>query len=348
MEFKKIEENFDFNNKITKKNIHHFAAMLIELSNKIGMKVSSRGWCYLMEQRRIINKDQFDKIEQIINRCRKQGILPIDFTAEDKGRAFSGVYTPNADSPLEHIAYYVKDPIKSLDWYDPDWWYGEEYYVQMIVEKVDLVTLFLPVCRRYKIPIANAKGWSSMLQRAIYARRFKEAEERGLKCVLLYCGDHDPDGIRISDTIRKNLEDLNDITWDDGTRGYDPQNLIIDRFGLEFAFIEEHGFTWIDNLITGRKKNLANPKHRNHHMDYVQDYINTVGVRKCEANAIVTEPRVARNLVTEAIEKYLGKNAFERFDKKIDTIREDTEELLNNSNIINKLDDIADDIESLE
>ena len=85
----------------------------------------------------------------------------------------------------------------------------------MVVEKVDLISLFQPVCRDYKIPIANSKGWSSMLQRAEYARRFKEARDNGLQCVLLYCGDHDPDGLRIGEFLRKNLEDLNEITWGD-------------------------------------------------------------------------------------------------------------------------------------
>ena len=94
--------------------------------------------------------------------------------------------------------------------------------------------------------IANAKGWSSILQRAEYSRRFKEAEEMGLKCVLIYCGDHDPDGLRISDTIRKNLEQIQEVQWKDGTEGYDPSNLIIDRIGLNFDFIQSNGYTWIE------------------------------------------------------------------------------------------------------
>ena len=183
----------------------------------------------------------------------------------------------------------------------------------MIVEKIDLVTLFQPVCSKYHIPIANAKGWSSILQRAEYTRRFKEAEERGLQCVLLYCGDHDPDGLRISDTIRKNLRDIGDIHWNDSTQGYDPEELIIERFGLNYDFIIDHDLTWIDNLITGSKKNLADPNHRNFNMEYVQEYLHKVGERKCEANALVVAPRDGRRLCQEAIERYLGDDALDRF-----------------------------------
>ncbi|GAH62519.1 unnamed protein product, partial [marine sediment metagenome] len=60
------------------------------------------------------------------------------------------------------------------DYYTPDWWEGEQYYIQMLVEKIDLKTLFEPMCRKFHIPIATGSGWQSMRQRAEYGRRFKE------------------------------------------------------------------------------------------------------------------------------------------------------------------------------
>lgn len=101
--------------------------------------------------------------------------------------------------------------------------------------QIDLKTLFKELCRALHIPIATSKGWSSILQRAEYAKRYLDAEKQGLKCVLLYCGDHDPDGLRISDFLRGNLEDLKNVVWSDETKGYDPHDLIIDRFGLNHA-----------------------------------------------------------------------------------------------------------------
>ena len=154
--------------------------MEFDLSQK-GFKVSARGWCYQLETERLINKDEFDKVESWINRCRKRGILPIDFTAEEEGRKFSGVEIPETDSPQENLREWIDQTMRAEKWYTPDWWNGEKYYIQMLVEKVDLKTLFMPVCKKYHIPIATSKGWSSMLQRAEYARRFKEAEDKGLK-----------------------------------------------------------------------------------------------------------------------------------------------------------------------
>lgn len=328
---------FDFEKRFTDKKLREFADLVNNMSSKIGFKVSSRGWCYLMEQAGFINKSQFDKVDFSINRCRKEGLLPVDFVAEEDSRSFKNVEVPSEEQgrSIESILeWMLRDVMTGDKYYTPNWWDGEDYYIQMVVEKIDLKTLFEPVCAEYHIPIANAKGWSSILQRAEYARRFQEAEEKGLQCVLLYCGDHDPDGLRISDTIRNNLEQIKDVVWDDGTTGYDPENLTIKRFGLNYDFIIKNKYTWIDNLITGSGKNLASPGHRNNHLDYVRQYIKTVGIRKCEANAIVTTPDVARNLVRSEIESWLGKDAKVRFEKKRLAVRREYSSILEDTGLI--------------
>jgi len=269
----------------------------------------------------LITKGEFDRVQDLINECRKKGILPIDFVAQEEARSFSGVEIPDVESPAEYIERYLR-AILHCEWaYTPDWWEGESFYLQMVVEKIDLKTLFQPICRQFHIPIATSKGWSSLLQRAEYARRFQEAEERGLQCVLLYCGDHDPPGLQISDCLRKNLEDVSEIVWEDGVPGYDPRDLIIDRFGLNYDFIVENKLTWIENLKTGSGRDLADPNHPDFHKAYVQDYIRRFGVRKVEANAIVKVPEMGRRLCREAIEKYLGSDALERFREKREKVK---------------------------
>lgn len=324
---------FDFSKKFSKARLAEFADIVLNMQRRIDFKVSSRGWCYLMEQSGYIDKSQFSKVENAINNCRREGLLPVDFVAEEDARAFSGVEQPNGGAKYV-LNWMLRDVSEGHKYIIPDWWEDEDYYIQVLVEKIDLKTLFEPVCAKYHIPIANAKGWSSILQRAEYALRFKEAEERGMKAVLLYCGDHDADGLRISDTIRKNLEQVSDIVWSEGQKGYDPSNLIIDRFGLNYDFIREQGYTWIDNLITGSGKDLASPKHINHGLAYVQQYLKQFGARKCEANAIVTTPKVARQLMEEVILKYLGKDAPDRFKKKKDSAMWEYKDLLNKTGVM--------------
>ena len=309
----------DFKIPKTEDELQEFADLLREISDKIGFKVSARGWCYILEDPpySLITKAQFDVIENIINnKLRRTGMLPVDFVNEEEGRRFSGIEEPTKETPEELTKQYLEDVLETEYFYTPNWWKDEKYYIQMVVEKIDLKTLFADVCRKYHIPICSSKGWQSMLMRAEYARRFKEAENKGLKCVLLYCGDHDPDGLRIGEFLRKNLEDLTEIKWNDGECGYDPSKLNIKRFGLNHDFIKGNNLSWTENLITGSKKDLASPSHRNHHMDYVQDYIKMFGIRKCEANSLVVNPDAGRELCKGAILEWLGEDAINRFRER--------------------------------
>ena len=120
--------------------------------------------------------------------------------------------------------------------------------------------------------------------------RFAEWEADGKQCVLLYCGDHDPGGLHISDFLRANLQDL------EKSVGWSPRNLIIDRFGLDFDFTEANGLTWIDNLETSSGRSLADPKHPDHKKPYVQSYLKRFGERKVEANALVARPEAGHEL----------------------------------------------------
>jgi hypothetical protein len=132
-----------------------------------------------------------------------------------------------------------------------------------------------------------------------------QAAEAGKHCVILYCGDHDPAGLNISDTLRKNLSEL--LTHAEWLRLAD--HLTIDRFGLNADFIDKHNLTWIDNLDTGSGKSLADPRHKDHKSAYVQNYIREFGVRKVEANALVVRPDAGRELCKQAIFKYLSEDA---------------------------------------
>lgn len=303
-----------------------FADALKELGKKMKDKVSARGWCYLLEGFNLINKSQFDYVQGLINLCRKKGLLPIDFVLKDVARNFYNVepLKPKYKTPEEYLLdwlEYIRDIHERKK--DISYWQCQQYYIQMIVEKIDVRNLFNDTCEEYHIPLCNAKGWSDILTRAKLAWRFKEAEEMGLVPVLLYYGDFDPAGILIADKLRKNLYDIKEGT------NWIPDKLIIDRFGLTYDFIQENQLTWIDNLKTGSKKDLANPKHPDHNKPYVQDYIKKYGSRKVEANAILIIRDIAIEQCEKTILKYIDVDASkEVYDKEVGERQEEVKELM--------------------
>jgi len=81
-------------------------------------------------------------------------------------------------------------------------------YLEMTVEKIDLKNLFSPACARFHLATTNISGWNDINRRVQIMRRFAHWERQGKKCILLHCGDHDPGGLRISEFLRSNFEDL--------------------------------------------------------------------------------------------------------------------------------------------
>jgi hypothetical protein len=104
--------------------------------------------------------------------------------------------------------------------------------------------------------------------------------------------------------------------------GATPDNLIIERFGLDYDFITEQGLAWIENLETGSGKYpLNDPRHNDHFQPYVQSYLEQFGARKCEANALVTRPGAGRELCQAAILRHVDQDGILEYDRNLASVR---------------------------
>ena len=286
---------------------------IIKINSTLDFRVSSRGWCYILEEHEL-EKGDFDVAQRLINNCRKKGFLPLDICSEDDGRAADHLEKIDNQTRAEFAKDWV-DYVRNNahEHYSPiSFWEDLPVYIQMTVEKIDLKSLFSSVCKPYHLPLINISGWNDINARAAMMRRFAYWESRGKRIILLHCGDHDPGGLHISGFLRSNLEDLSRAV-----DGWSPENLEIDRFGLNIDFIRRHRLTWIDNLITGSGGNLADPKHPDHFKPYVQDYIREFGIRKVEANALVVRPEAGRKLCLDTISNYVPRSAITDYEERL-------------------------------
>jgi hypothetical protein len=297
-----------------REQLDRFCALIQEIESTMDFKVGSRGWCYILE-RHGLKKGDFGAAQRLINDCRKSGDLPLDICAEDESRAAVGIERldgNNVPDEVESWVDYLRD--HAHENYTPvSFWKGLPVYVEVAVEKLDLRNLFEPVCAEFHVPLTNFKGWADLNSRAAMMHRFERYEFR--RCVLLLCGDHDPGGLRITDTMHKMLLDMSKAT------GWNPRNLIVSRFGLNEDFIDDNNLTWIDNLETSSRKQLDDPNHDDHNKAYVQDYIELYGARKCEANALVVEPELGRQLCRDAILEHVPADAPQRYQRKLTRVR---------------------------
>ncbi len=303
--------------------LEKFCETIIDINETLDFRVSSRGWCYILEDHGLLKGD-FDAAQKLINDCRKKGLLPLDICAEDEGRATYGLQDIDEPEPEDEADRAFNSLRTWHRRYIPrSFWEDRDVYVEMAVEKVDLRSLFEPICRHFRVPIFNASGWADINSRAAMMERFKEQEDEGKKCVLLYCGDHDPGGLNISGFLHKNLDDLSDaVDWS-------PDDLTVERFGLDYDFIEAQGLTWIDNLETaGGKYPLDDPRHPDHQKPYVQDYLAQFGARKVEANALVVRPEAGRELCRNAILRHVSEEDVAADEAEVREARETLRRLI--------------------
>jgi hypothetical protein len=135
--------------------LRDWANGILRLDKRIGFKVSSRGWCYLLEEYGL-SKGDFDDAEKAINICRKAGYLPLDICAEDVRRLARGLEDIDAADHEDYAASIFAGVDLCHESYVPfSFWDDKKFYIEMVVEKIDLVSLFMPVCRRFRIPIKN-------------------------------------------------------------------------------------------------------------------------------------------------------------------------------------------------
>jgi hypothetical protein len=300
-----------------------FCNRIKEIASGLDFRVSSRGWAYILENDGVITKGEIDAAQRLVNECRKSGDLPLEICAVDEKRSADGLDEYIDRTSVEEEAEEIYERASAVlesgheDYRPFSFWDTVDTYIEIAVEKIDLKSLFAPVAAYYHVPIVNIGGWCDINGRAAMMRRFADRERRGQRCVLLYCGDHDPGGLRISDCIRNNFADLT------GAVGWNPENLIIDRFGLNADFIEANGLVWIDNLETGSGGDLADRRHRDHKKFYVQDYLRKFGARKVEANALVVRPSEGRMFCQEAILRYLPDGARGRYKARLEEVREE-------------------------
>jgi hypothetical protein len=293
-----------------------FCAVILELQSRLDFSVGSRGWAYILEGERYIDKDEIDAAQVLINACRKSGDLPLDICSEDNKRVAENVEEIDPD-PAE-MAARVHDYVQTAEHhYTPfSFWDDLDTYVQMGVEKSNIKNLFAKTCAGLYVPIANLGGWADLNVRAGFMRRFAEKEAQGKQCVLLTFTDHDPGGLNISNFLRSNLEELaHAVQWS-------PDNLVIERFGLDYDFIEREQLTWIDNLATSKGEYpLDDERHSDHFKDYVQSYLREFDARKVEADALLKVPDLGRELCRRAILKYVPANTPRRYRTKLKPMR---------------------------
>lgn len=278
------------------------------MSRDTGFRFGPRGWAYYAEGLGLITKGEFARFELLLVDMRKDGELDPDVIEPDASRMATEVadFEASGQTPAQHAQWAVEEIGERLeDWANSyrqaGYWDGLDYYVEMIVEKKDLVQIFRETADRYNVRITNGKGDTDIHTRLAMLRRFREHDMAGRRNILLAIGDHDPKGLHIVEGLQSTIMSCSNL------KGLDwryPDFEVV-NIGLTEEQIDTLGLMKIPNLETGGGKDLSNPRHPDYNKPYVQDYLARFGCWKCEANALVGNPAEAQNLLETAINQFI-------------------------------------------
>ena len=195
---------------------------LIENINEIAESYYRRGIILTVRQvyyqcvtRNLIanSKREYDKISDIVARGRLAGLIDWNFI-EDRTRTLRE--NDHWDNPQEILR-------TCADQYRIDTRATQPYYIECWIEKDSLVAILESATRRLDVPCYSSRGFSSITALHEAADRLKHS---GRENIILYAGDHDPSGLKISEVIEERLK-LFDA------------NFILKRIGITLSQIRE-------------------------------------------------------------------------------------------------------------
>jgi hypothetical protein len=137
--------------------------------------------------------------------ARWDDILPFD-TFSDLDREMVGS-TDYKDTFLDVEIARGKNQVQAwMEAYSKNKWENQPYYPEIFIEKKALQGVFTNICRSWNIGLGACKGYPSLTFLHEAYKRFREAEYKGKKPVIIYFGDYDPSGEDIPRSIQENIE----------------------------------------------------------------------------------------------------------------------------------------------
>ena len=260
-----------------------------------GYQLTLRQLYYQLVARDIIPNSQrwYKRLGDVVSQGRLAG--RIDWSAiVDRGRV--PVKPPDWSSPAEILMSAVSS-------YRLDRWEGQQNHVELWCEKDALSSVLEPIADRFHVRMLANRGYSSSSAMYDAARRFRAAEVRDQRVVVIYLGDHDPSGMDMTRDIRDRL----------GLMSYH-QEIEVVRIALNYDQVERYGPPPNPTKFSDSRA-----------MGYVVEY----GLESWELDAL--EPQTLDDLVSDAIEGLLDRQMYdemiEREEADKDRIRRAAEEL---------------------
>ena len=192
---------------------------VIQEMNALGIVMTFRQIYYRLVAKLIIENTlpQYKYLNKVITDARYEGIIPFDAIVDDKRvPSVSRYYYEEVEGHIDYTFDRIGNAINEFSYYK---WLGQDYYVEVWVEKQALFRLFKKVTDKRGVTLVACGGYPSVSLLNTSAQRISnEAYNRGTNnIVILYFGDFDPTGQHIPQNIQEKFieEFMLEFEWYD-------------------------------------------------------------------------------------------------------------------------------------
>lgn len=138
----------------------------------------------------------YKRLGDILNKARLAGLVSWD-ALEDRTRNLDS--QPSWTTADEFLA-------ATPSWYHYPLWDNQPVYIEKWIEKDAGLGTIEGVCRRNDVSFFSCRGNCSQSEMHAAARRLRERYDRGQEVVVIYSGDHDPNGMDMGRDIQDRLD----------------------------------------------------------------------------------------------------------------------------------------------
>lgn len=242
----------------------------------------------------------------IINDARMSGYIDwnnlVDRTREEAG----GTGSMTDPSQVINPNYYWTDK-----------WEGQEYYVEVWVEKEALQQVASRGSRNHEVTYFCCRGYVSQSAQWRAARRMEDAILDGKKVRIIHLGDHDPSGIDMTRDIRERLAVF--IAQDLGRCG-EPGGVYSEAWQAEEDLDEDFAVERIALNMDQIRRYNPPPNPAKLTDSRGSGYVERFGNESWELDALT--PRVLVPLIEDAVSQYVD---HELFDERVERENEERE-----------------------
>ena len=293
-----------------------------------GMGLTLRQLYYALVSRGLIPNGQkhYKRLGDTLARARVAGDFPMIYLT-DRGRHVGLTRLldqTDADEALRQTGAELRSAPERWLWRDR--WYGQEVYPSVWIEKEALAGVFAPTCERLGVGLFPCKGYPSVsalhdwIEEVCGAAGQARDAGRPFQAVVLYCGDHDPDGLEIPRAAERSIGEMLDnsvlpgFARAEGIEGLGPRlvapddvevSVTFNRIALTIEQIEEY------NPPPFPAKETSSRYDR---------YVEETGMTDAwELDALT--PTTLRDLITEEVEALFDPEVYEANRVVVQSVR---------------------------